>query len=396
MKLGVVGLGKLGLPLALVFVKAGYEVYGIDISEKRISEINEYYEKEAPEPKVTEYLQNYGKNLILTTDYQYLKDVPVIIIITQSPSLPDGKFDATYVIRAVEDIHNINMDALVVISSTMNVGVVEKLSKIHNRICYNPEMIKQGSMISDFENPKFVIIGAYTKEDGEELANVWKKVHKNPIYFVSPVDAEIIKISLNISFTLGITFANIIGEFCEKYNADPNTVLDIVYKDRRDYKPGLGFMGPCFPRDVRLFRKLSLENSIESGYLFSIILSELNNYLVEKYTKKIKEFNKKKVGILGIAYKPNIPYIFESQPIKIVQQLLNESDGSEYEFYIYDPLAEKNGREVLVNKNVYFCSELKECIDKSELIFIGTVNFSNIQTNKIVINPWKSGLRKIS
>ena len=392
MKLGVIGLGKLGLPLALVFAKSGFEVYGIDISEDRINLIESYYEEEAPEPKVSNYLRNYGANLKLSTNYENLREVPVIIIITQSPSLPDGKFDARYVQKAVKIVHEINNDALLIISSTMNIGIVDKLSKIHKRICYNPEMIKQGSIIDDFENPKYVIIGSYTNEDGEQLANIWRKVHDKPIYFASPVESEIIKLSLNVSFTLGITFANIIGDLCENYNANPNSVLDIVYKDRRNYKPGLGFMGPCFPRDVQHFRRVSLENSIESGYLFSILLSELNKHVVENYVQKIKSLNKMNIGVLGIAYKPNSPYVFESQPIKIIQEILNDKDGSEYKFFIYDPLAEENAQEILKSKNIFFCSTLDECMENSEAMFIGTANYSNIKFNKPVINPWTSGI----
>ncbi len=389
MKIGIIGLGKLGLPLALVFSKVGFEVYGIDISEERLDVIRGYTNIEAQEPKVTEYLQKYGENLVLTTDYHTLKNLSIVIIITQSPSLADRSFDASYVEKAVKDIHEINKDALIVISTTTNIGTIDKLTNIHKRISSNPEMIKLGSIIHDFENPKFVIIGVYNKSDGEQIANIWKKVHDKPIYFVSPIESEIVKLSLNVSFNLGITFANLIGELCEKFNANSDNVLDILYKDRRNYKPGLGFMGPCFPRDVTNFERISSENSLESGYQFAVLLTELNNYTVERYAKKIKSFNKKKIGILGIGYKPKAPYTYESQPIKIIQLLLNEN--SDYKIYIYDPMAEDNGKKDLDNKNVHFCSTIEECLKESEIVFIGTVNYSNIETSKIKIDPWISG-----
>ena len=389
MKIAVIGLGKLGLPLALVFAKVGYEVLGLDISDKRLEIINGLYEEEAKEPRITEYLQKYGKNLQLTKDYQSLKDISVIIIITQSPSLPNGSFDSIFVEEAVKDVHNINKDALIVISTTTNLGVIDNLSKVHRKICYNPEMIKQGTIINDYENPKFVVIGAYEKEDEEQIANVWRKVHDKPIYFVSPIEAEILKLSLNVSFNLGITFANLIGELCESYDANSDNVLDILYKDRRNYKPGLGFMGPCFPRDAINFKRISSENSLESGYRFAALLTELNNNTVERYAKKIKSFNKNKIGILGIGYKPKTPYTFESQPIKIIQLLLNKN--SDNIFYIYDPMAEDNGKKELDYENVYFCSTIEECLKESEIVFIGTSNYSNIETSKIKIDPWTSG-----
>jgi UDPglucose 6-dehydrogenase len=380
LKIGVIGLGKLGLPLALVFSKH-FKVYGVDINEDTIHKILK--REQFFEPKVNEYLNKFGNNFNISTDYNILKNCDVVFIITQTPSLPSGKFDSQYVESALKQLSEINPNCLVVVSSTINIGDIDKLSSIHKRIAYNPEFIRQGSIIYDFENPKFTLIGAYTKEDGNQVANIWRKIHNRPIYIVKPIEAEIIKLSLNVSFTLSITFANMIGEICEKFNADSNVVLDIIYQDRRNYKAGLGFMGPCFPRDVNCFKAICLENSIESGYKFANLLNDLNNYVIEKYLQKIKSYNKKNIGILGIAYKPNVPYIYESQPLAIAERLIQ----SGYQVYIYDPIAEENAKQVL--KNAYFCSSINECINKAEVIFIGTANYSNIKTKKPIINPWK-------
>lgn len=104
---------------------------------------------------------------------------------------------------------------------------------------------------------------------------------------------------------------------------------------------GLGFMGPCFSRDVNCFKATALENSIKSAYRFASLLKELNDYIVEKYTQKIKSFRKKKIGILGIAYKPNFPYVYESKPLKIAQELLKEG----YDIYVHDLLTETRAVE---------------------------------------------------
>jgi UDPglucose 6-dehydrogenase len=143
-------------------------------------------------------------------------------------------------------------------------------------------------------------------------------------------------------------------------------------------------MGPCFPRDVNCLKTICLENGVESGYKVTKLLNELNDYTVRRYLQKIKSFNKKKVGILGVAYKPNVPYIFDSQPIQISQQL--EKEG--YEIHIYDPVAQENAKQVLKG-NIHFCSSIKECVERTDVIFIGTVNHSNVKTKKQVINPWK-------
>jgi len=382
-KIGVIGLGKLGLPLAATFCKK-FKICGVDISEERIRQIlrrDKFFE-----PKLNEYLDKYGENLEVSTDYTILKGCDIVFIITQTPSLPSGKFDLKYVESALRNLHKVNPKCLAVVSSTINIGDMDKLSNIHGRICYNPEFIRQGSIIPDFEKPKFILIGAYNKEDGELVANVWRQVLEKqvPIHIVRPTEAEIIKLSLNVSFTWGIIFADMIGELCERFNADPNRVLNIIYQDRRNYMPGLGYAGPCFPRDVKCFRAICVERRVFMGLQFSQLLIEMNNYVVEKYVNKIKSFKKKKIGIVGVAYKPNVPYVYESQPLEIAQRLLKEG----YEVYIYDPLAEDEARKVFKSSNVKFCKTLGECIDKADVIFIGTANYSNIKINKPKINPW--------
>jgi len=379
-KLGIIGLGKLGICLAVLFSKH-FKVCGVDISERRIQQIKnreKFYESQ-----VNEYLQKYGKNLTVSTDYAILKNCDVVFIITQTPSSLNGKFDIQYVESALRSLHTVNPKCLAVISSTINIGDIDKLKTIQKRIAYNPEFIKQGSIIYDYIHPKFVLIGAYTKEDGEQIANIWRRFHKQPIYVVSPVEAEIIKLSANVSFTLGITFANIIGELCDKFGADSGKVLNIIYKDRRNYKAGLGFGGVCFPRDVNCFRAVALENAVGSAYRFASLLNELNDYFVERQVRIIKRFKRKRIGFLGIAYKPNVPYVTESQALKVAQRLSKEG----YQIHVYDPLAEKEAKQMI--PEAYFHSTIEGCIENSDVIFIGTSNYVKVKIDKPVVNPWR-------
>jgi len=382
MNIGVVGLGHLGVCLATIFSKR-FKVYGVDINEKRIQQIQN--REKFFEPQINEYLKKYGHNLVLSSNYDVLAGCDVIFIITQTPSLPSGTFDVSHIKQALTQVVKVNRNCLVVISSTINVGDMDKLKDVHVRIAYNPEFVKRGSIIRDFENPKFVLVGAYNLEDGELVKNIWSKIHDKPVYIVKPIEAEIIKLSLNVSYALGITFANIIGELCERFGANSNKVLDIIYQDRRNYKPGLGFMGPCFPRDVNCFKYTCIAHSVRSGYRMAAFLNDLNNYMVEKYCKLLTSYGKKKIGILGLAYKPNVPYIDGSQSLKIAQKLL----ASKYEVFVYDELAEENARKELTGK-IHFCSSAEECLKNSDIIFIGTSNFKDVKVReKVVLNPWK-------
>jgi UDPglucose 6-dehydrogenase len=381
MKLGMIGLGKIGLPLAILMSKY-FSFSGVDIDEDRINQINQ--RKKFFEPHLNEYLEKYGDNLIVSTDYTILEDCEVVFILTQSPSLDSGKFDSNYVKSALESLNKVNPECLAVISSTINIGDMIELRKIHPRLAYNPEFIRQGTIIRDFEFPKFVLIGAYEQEDYEKIAKIWSTITERPIYLVKPVEAEVIKLSSNLSFTLGITFANIIGELCDKFDADSNRVLEIIYKDRRDYKAGLGYSGPCFPRDVKCFGAICKEDDILSGYHFAQSLSTLNELTIQRAIKEILLHGSKSIGILGVSYKPNVPYIWGSQPISIAQNLLEQG----YEINIYDPIAEENAKKVL-RGNIHFYHELEECIKKSEVIFIGTPDYSNIKTSKKIVNFWR-------
>jgi len=379
MKIGVCGVGKLGLSLAVLLAKH-FKVYGVDVDEKRIAQIRKH--EEFFEPQVNKYLNDYGPNLVVSTDYAILGDCSVVFVIVQNPSLPSGEFDLRYVGSALKAVHDVNSDCLAVVSSTINIGDMGRLRMIHRRVCYNPEFIKQGSIIHDFENPKFVLIGAYDKKDADIATDIWKTVHDNPVHVVKPEEAEIIKLSLNIQCTLGITFANMIGEVCEAFHADPNTVLDILYKDRRDYKTGLGFSGVCFPRDVECFRVICSNVNVRSGEKLASLLGELNEATIQKYTQKIRSFGKKRIGFLGIAYKPNVPYVTESQSVKIAQNLVDAG----YEVYVFDKLAEENARQVLRGK-VLFCDTKEECLRKADVIFIGTSNYRDT-AHPAVVNPW--------
>jgi len=125
-------------------------------------------------------------------------------------------------------------------------------------------------------------------------------------------------------------------------------------------------------------------NSVDSGHRLASLLSNLNNYTVERYYGILTSYGKKKIGILGLAYKPDVPYTDESQSLKIAQKLIDEG----FEVFAYDGLAEENAKNEL-RGNVFFCSSIDECVNKVEVIFIGTPNYKNIDTSKPVVNPWK-------
>jgi nucleotide sugar dehydrogenase len=389
-KIGILGLGKLGVCLTALFTKY-YKVYGVDVLAERVKQIADNVE--TFEPRVNEYLSKYKENLTVSTDFDILKDCEIVFLITQTPSLSSGKFDIAYVKSALKKLHRVNPSCLAVISSTINIGDVDKLKGLHSRVAYNPEFVKQGSIMKDFENPKFILIGSYTKEDGELIAEIWRQyLVDEPIYIVSPLEAEITKLCLNVSYTLGISFANVVGEFCEKVGADVNKVLDVIYQDHRNYRKGLGFSGPCFPRDVNSFLSASLEKHVMSGVNLSKLLNLFNKEIVRVQLSKIRGHAKQirskgstRVGILGVAYKSGVSYIYESQPIQIAKELLKKG----YQVFVYDKMAMETAKTEI--SEAYFCNSIEECVEKSDIVFIGLPDkdFTELKTDKVIINPWR-------
>jgi nucleotide sugar dehydrogenase len=292
-------------------------------------------------------------------------------------------FDVSRIEKIIGDIRSMDKDILISISSNINIGTCDNLHEKYERIAYCPEFIAQGNIIRGFENPKFTVIGAYNNKDARILQSLWSTIHEKPIHVVKPTEAEIIKLGLNVSYCMGITWSNIIGELCRIFNADSNKILDIMYNDWRNYKKGLGYMGPCFPRDTKCFSGICKEKSVESGFQFTRILDYLNDYTKCTYLNKIKEYNKAKIGFLGISYKPNVPYVEASQPLEIASIL--EKSGNQ--IFIYDPIAESEAKRVL--KSAIFCKTIEECVQLSDILFVGTANYKDVAFAKPMINPWK-------
>jgi len=274
------------------------------------------------------------------------------------------------------------------VSSTINVGDTDRFRKIHDKIAYNPEFISQGAIIYDFQNPKYTLIGAYDSDVGDFVASIWRKVHDKPIFLVTPRESELTKILANVTFSLDISFANIVGMICESFNVNSRAILDILYRDRRRYNPGLGFGGPCFRRDVDHLENLCLDNDIKIGFDFARFLNKINQDVLLYYFDQIRLTGKRDIAIIGVAYKLNVPLVYDSQSLKIAELLA----GCGYNIHVFDPLAEEQAKQTLNKDNVHFYKTAEGCLSRAEVVFMGLpVDVDKkLLVNKIVINPWLS------
>lgn len=419
-RISIIGMGRLGLCMAACFASKGYKVIGIDVDIEKIEKINRGVSPIA-ETGLANLLKQVGRNLKATGDYEeaILKS-EVTFIVVDTPSLADGSFSNEYLEKALHKLGGALRKKrgyhLVVVTSTVMPQTTEKvvkflLEKISGKICgkdfgfaYNPEFIALGSVIHDFLNPDLILIGEVNKKDGDILEGIYKNVCENKPYFarMSPVNAEITKIALNCYITAKITFANSLAAICEKVKgADANIITQALGLDSRIgskyIKPGLGYGGPCFPRDNVAFAAFA--GKLEKQAKLAKTVDEVNRDQILRVVNKIKEIlanlNKEKkqtrIGILGLSYKPNTSIIEDSQALNITQLLVNEG----YRVIVYDPQANENARSVLGN-TVKYAKDKEDCISNADLGVIAVpweefkkIDFKKIGRDITLLDCWR-------
>ena len=276
-QLSVIGLGRLGLCAAACFASRGVPVVGVDINPSTVDAVNR---GAAPfyEPQLPEMLRAAGDRLEATADYgRALERSDVTLLIVPTPSGPDGEFSDAYLQDALTHLAQALRESrksshLFVITSTVSPGTIEGrliplIESVSGRalhegfeICYNPEFIALGRVISDFLRPDLVLIGESAGAAGDRLEALYRAVCENAprVARMSIVSAEITKIALNSFVTTKITFANTLASICEAVpGADIDAITDALGADRRVsphyLRGGLPFGGPCFPQDNRAF-----------------------------------------------------------------------------------------------------------------------------------------------
>jgi len=414
--ISVIGLGKLGLCSAVCFAK-NHKVIGVDIDKAKVDLINEGKNPIA-ETGLTEMLAKYKHNLKATMDYkEAILNTQATFIIVATPSDAEGSFSNTQLEESLKQIAAVlkekNEYHLIVITSTVMPQTTEHVAKfiveeVSGKKCgkdfgfaYNPEFIALGSVLHDFLNPDFILIGEATKKDGDILEKIYNNTCENKPLFgrMNLVSAEIAKISLNCYVTMKIAYANSLATVCEKVpGADAGLITSSIGLDSRIgkkyLKPGLGFGGPCFPRDNVAFAAFARKVS-EKAKLAEMV-DEVNQDQVVRIEKIIKDLalklNKQKdnmlVGILGLSYKPNTPIIEDSQAVDIVELLINEG----YKVKVYDPQALNYARGVLGDKAAY-AQNAQECAEEADILVITTPweEFKNIDLKKgtYVLDCWE-------
>ncbi|MDK9701383.1 MAG: nucleotide sugar dehydrogenase [bacterium] len=361
--LSVVGLGKLGLCMAGCLAEVGYPVIGIDVNPSLITSINN---GEVPyvETDLDRVLKNARGKLRATLDYaDAIQNSDTTFIVVATPTQSDGTYGneqlEASLIAIAEQLKTKSKKHRIVVSCTVMPGtlnnsmvpLVERVSGkklgIGFSLAYNPEFIAMGDVIRIFTHPDFVLVGESEPEIGQKLEEIYKVLCPNdpPISRMSLINAELAKISLNCYVTTKITYANMLAELCEKLpGGDVDVITKAIGQDLRIggkvLRGGLGFGGPCFPRDNRAFVRLAADFGMNAN--LAKTTHETNRWQEQRIVEWIRSDLPvgSTIAILGAAYKPRTPLVEESQAMNLARLLAQIG----YVIRLQDPLAIANAK----------------------------------------------------
>jgi len=386
----VVGLGKLGASMAAGIASRGHQVIGVDVSQRSVELVNA---GQAPvQESGLDALIRANRTRICATQQhgQAILDSELTFVIVPTPSDERGAFSLQYASFAFREIgkalakkdgyHTVVLTSTVLPGATRYglVPVLERYSgKVCGRdfgLCYSPEFVALGSVIRDFLNPDFLLIGEFDARSGQHLESCYKEIVANqaPARRMSLENAELTKVAVNAYVTTKITFANMLAEMCQRIpDGDVDVVSGALGMDTRIGKKyltgGLGYGGPCFPRD-----------NVALGFMAGVLgvpadLSMTTDRLNRSLSGRVAELFRRHIGsettvaVLGLSYKPHSHVIEESAALALVRSCLQHG----IRVIGYDPLARDMANADLKGRAVVLDS-VGDCLKQADVVLIAT------------------------
>lgn len=386
MKISVLGCGYVGAVTGVCFAELGHDVFFVDVDPAKVEAIGS---GNSPiyEPGLDELLAKNRIRISATTDiHQAVRETEITFVCVGTPSNGDGSIDLTYMRSACRDIGHVlkqkDENHIVVIKSTLLSGTTEgvvrrileeesgKIAHTDFGLASNPEFLREGSALLDFFSPDRIIIGVADEISRRVLEHLYAPFECPKVITTIRV-AEMIKYVSNAFLATKISFANEIGNICKKTGVDTTEVFWGVGLDHRInpafFQSGIGFGGSCFPKDVRALISQAESIGVEPKLLRNVVgVNEKQPLkLVDLLQSHVPDLNKRRIGLLGLAFKPNTDDIRESRAIPIVERLLKEGAN----VIAYDPLAMNNFRKLY--PQIEYASSAEDALD-ADAILIAT------------------------
>ncbi|HTV09552.1 MAG TPA: nucleotide sugar dehydrogenase [Candidatus Aquilonibacter sp.] len=391
MRICVVGLGYVGTVSAACLACRGHTVWGVDINLDKIHIINR-----GDSPIVENGLASKiskarsAARLHATADIkEALRESEVCFIAVATPSRANGEIDTSHLLRAYEQIADtlvaLGRSQIVVVRSSVLPSAFEQCKEAGDRIapgkitlCANPEFLREGTAIHDFENPPFTLLGV-DNSAGELALSALYEGFVSPIYVLPPREALLVKYASNAYHALKVTFANEIGTLCQSAAIDGRAVMQMFCRDRhlniseKYLSPGFAFGGSCLPKDLRAILQMAKRADIELPLMSSLFAS--NAKTIERAVRRVLSVGAHRIGMIGLSFKPNTDDLRESPYVELAERLI----GKGHEMKIYDPnvsLARLTGaNRDYINKAIPHLSRLLvpslSDLEDSEVVIVG-------------------------
>src|SRR5271168_2584074 len=378
-KIAVVGSGYVGLVAAVCFAEMGHDVICVDNDERKVAAL-QGGDSLIHENSLPELLEKYRNTKVrfMTDLAEATRECEAIFIAVGTPQSETGDADLSYVEAvACEIARSLTSYKVVVEKSTVPVYTSEWVTRSMERngvarhlfdVVSNPEFLREGTAVADFLHPDRIVVGA----DNERAATVLNRIYAPltsgeyyeradavagtcsvaeppPLLLTSTKSAEIIKHASNAFLALKISFINAVSNLCEATNANVEQVARGMGLDSRIgprfLRPGIGYGGSCFPKDVAAFRSVAEQLGIDFNLLTEV--EKINGQQKKRFLNKVRSalwtLRGKRIGVLGLAFKGETDDIRESPAIDVIEMLLAEGCS----IAAYDPAAIKRTQEVL-------------------------------------------------
>jgi len=390
MRISIFGLGYVGCVTAACLAKAGHTVFGVDVNPDKVAMINSG-ESPVIEPGLGELVEavvTSGRLRATVCVDEAVKDCDLAMICVGTPSGRNGQIDTTAIERVAEDIAGAiegrTEPFTVVLRSTVLPGTTEtvlaKLLPKSVSLAVNPEFMREGTSIADFERPPMTLVGS---EDDRAIANLRRLYEQVDAPFVqtSVKVAEMTKYVSNAFHALKICFANEIGDLCESLDVDPHEVTRTFLMDHKlniseaYLRPGFAFGGSCLPKDLRALMHVARRSDVRVPLLAAIDPS--NEHQIRRGIDAVVSTRKKRVGVVGLAFKSGTDDLRESPMVTLVETLI----GKGCAVRIFDPnvrlasLVGANRRYIekeIPHISSLMCDDIEALIDHAEVVVIGS------------------------
>lgn len=390
MKLGVFGSGYVGTVTATCFADLGNQVVCCDVNSERVARLNQG-DPVIYEPGLGELMQRNlkaGRLRFTTEAAPAVAGNEAIFVCVGTPPRNNGEADLRYVRQVAREIGK-HMDGykVVINKSTVPVGTYDIVRReiraaqaqrgIDFDVVSNPEFLREGAAVRDFQNPDRIVVGAASPRAQEVMERLYRPLTRTtrPILFTSIPSAELIKYASNAMLATRISFMNELSSLCEEVGADVKDVArGMGLDDRigpRFLHAGCGYGGSCFPKDVKALIQLLEQHNLTSSLLQAVdyINERQKRSMLRRLRRLLPDLEGRTVAVWGLAFKPRTDDVREAPALTVIEELLRHYARVR----LFDPEAMETGKAAIGERpEVYYATDAYDALDGADALVVLT------------------------